>query len=205
MTFAKPSPRATSAAAGDPTTGTSGIVFSSALSVGTCAWSSHPCESKITSAPLARSSHRSLSDSAFRPTYSAGMSKNVRSPTSQGSHRTRTFETRISANQLFPPRYVYRIAPVSVVSDDDDVDDVVVPSLVDGDDDARARRVADAARAARRGIDARAREDVDAAALVSDDANATDDMTSAALRGVQCICYVEDDDHVEREPESSPV
>ena len=130
------------------------------------------------------------------------MSKNVRSPTSQGSHRTRTFETRISANQLFPPRYVYRIAPVSVVSDDDDVDDVVVPSLVDGDDDARARRVADAARAARRGIDARAREDVDAAALVSDDANATDDMTSAALRGVQCICYVEDDDHVEREPEA---
>jgi len=100
---------------------------------------------------------------------------------------------------------VYRIAPVSVVSDDDDVDDVVVPSLVDGDDDARARRVADATRAARRGIDARAREDVDAAALVSDDANATDDMTSAALRGVQCICYVEDDDHVEREPESSPV
>jgi hypothetical protein len=91
---------------------------------------------------------------------------------------------------------VYRIAPVSVVSDDDDVDDVVVPSLVDGDDDARA---------ARRGIDARAREDVDAAALVSDDANATDDMTSAALRGVQCICYVEDDVHVEREPESSPV
>jgi hypothetical protein len=82
---------------------------------------------------------------------------------------------------------VYRIAPVSVVSDDDDVDDVVVPSLVDGDDDARARRVADAA------------------ALVSDDANATDDMTSAALRGVQCICYVEDDVHVEREPESSPV
>ena len=100
---------------------------------------------------------------------------------------------------------MYRIAPVSVVSDDDDVDDVVVPSLVDGDDDARARRVADAARAARRGIDARAREDVDAAALVSDDANATDDMTSAALRGVQCICYVEDDVHVERELESSPV
>ena len=100
---------------------------------------------------------------------------------------------------------MYRIAPVSVVSDDDDVDDVVVPSLVDGDDDARARRVADATRAARRGIDARAREDVDAAALVSDDANATDDMTSAALRGVQCICYVEDDVHVERELESSPV
>jgi hypothetical protein len=82
---------------------------------------------------------------------------------------------------------VYRIAPVSVVSDDDDVDDVVVPSLVDGDDDARARRVADAARAARRGIDARAREDVAAAALVSDDANATDDMTSAALRGVHAF------------------